>query len=191
MEITVEANTTRTRAVPVGRPRRGLRHRMASLGANGKVKDEPTARIDRYLDESKAVVLHHRHLADGSEISHLIVGPCGVTVVDSGGYTGSSSRLDRDILGSSVKRRSALVRSVLAQVDSIRDLLADTPYAKVPIEAALARRKVVGARVLQGLNTPRVIVCGARTIVGEATRKGPVTPRRVKSLAAYLDEVLD
>jgi hypothetical protein len=189
MGIAVEANTTHTR------------HRMAGLvlpkqngvaRANGKVKDEPTARIDRYLDESKAVVLHHRQVpADGSKISHLIVGPCGVTVVDSSGYARSSSKLERDILGSSAKRRSALVKPVLARVDSVRELLADTPYANVPIEAALARRKVVGARVLQGLNTPRVIVCGARTIVGEASRKGPVSPRRVKSLAAYLDEALD
>ncbi len=194
MGISVEANTTRTRAVPSRRAavRRGLRHRLPSLGANGKVEDEPTARIDRYLDESKAAVLHHRHVpGNGSEISHLIVGPSGVTVVDSSGYTGSSSKLERDVLGSSAKRRSALVKPVLAQVDSIRELLADTPHANVTIEAALARRKVVGARVLQGLNTPRVIVCGARTIVGEASRQGPVTPRRVKSLTAYLDEVLD
>jgi hypothetical protein len=162
------------------------------MEANTMVRDEPTARIDRYLDESKAVVLHHRHVpAAGSEISHLIVGPCGVTVVDSSTYGGSSSRLERDILGSSAKRRSALVKPVLSQVDTVRELLSGTPYADVPIEAALARRKVVGARVLQGINTPRVIVCGARTIVGEASRKGPVAPGRVKSLAAYLDEVLD
>jgi Nuclease-related domain len=177
------------------------RQRMSALvlpkqngagSANGKVKDEPTARIDRYLDESKAVVLHHRHVpADGSEISHLIVGPCGVTVVDSSTYNSSSSRLERDVLGGSAKRRSALVKRVLAQVGTVRELLAGTPYAAVPVEAAMARRKVVGARVLQGINTPRVIVCGARTIVGEASRRGSVTPRRVKALAAYLDEVLD
>ena len=181
MTKTVEANTRNRAAGWSG-----------EASVHGRVApDEPTARIDHYVRDSKAVVLHHRHLpGNGSEISHLIVGPCGVTVVDSRTYEAPSAKLERSPLRGSARRRSDLVKPVLAQVDAVRDLLADTPFADVPIEAALARRKVVGARVLQGLNAPRVIVCGARTIAGEASREGPVTARHVKVLAAYLDNVL-
>jgi hypothetical protein len=137
------------------------------------------------------MVLHHRHLpGERREISHLVVGPAGVTVVDSHDYRASRVKFDGGSMRGSNRKRANLLQPVLFQVEAVRELLADTPYANVPIEAAVAQRKVAGARVLQGLNPPRIIVCGPRTIAAEASRKGPLTPRRVRSLAAYLDEVL-
>lgn len=198
----MEANTSHTPAVAGGRidRRTGLRGRVAALVSpkrrngkvpNGRAVDEATARIDHYLRDSNAVALHHRHLpASRMEISHLVVGPSGVTVVDSSHYKASRFKLD-DTLRGPVRTRGGLVKPVLAQVEAVREILADTPYASVPIEAALARQKVAGARVFQGLNTPRVIVCGARTIAAEASRKGAMTPTRVRAIASYLDSALD
>ncbi len=135
-------------------------------------------------------MLHHRRLPGSrTEISHLIVGPRGVTVVDSRRY---KSSIDKPMAGTrrSKRRRADLVNPVLAQVDAVRGLLSGTPYSDIPIDAAIARRKVVGPLVLQGLNAPRIIVCGARTIALESSREGSFGPRRVRALAAYFDEVL-
>jgi hypothetical protein len=199
----VEANTSHTHAVAGDQvdPGHGLRARLDSLvsprrrdgegAANGRAKDETTALLDHYLRDSRAVALHHRHLPGSRrEISHLVVGPAGITVVDSHGYAGSPVKFDGGTLRGSARKRSKLLNPVLAQVDAVRKLLVDTPYADVPIEAAMAQRKVSGARVLQGLNTTRIIVCGPRTIAVEASRNGTLAPSRVRSLAAYLDEVL-
>ena len=45
--------------------------------------------------------------------------------------------------------------------------------------------------MLQGLNTPRVIVSGVRTIAVEASRDGELPPQRVKTLAQFLDDALE
>lgn len=197
----MEANTSHTPAVAGGRVdgRAGLRGRVAGLVSlkqrngvsNARAVDEATSRLDQYLRGSRAVVLHHRRLpGDRREISHLVVGPAGVTVIDSHGYEASPVKFDGGSVRGSKRKRANLLQPVLSQVDAVRELLTDTPYANVPIEAAMAQRKVAGARVLQGLNSPRIIVCGPRSIAAEASRKGKLTPRRVRSLAAYLDEVL-
>jgi hypothetical protein len=198
----VEANTSHSHVATGGRltGRSGLRGRLtALLGAqrggkarNGGASDESTVRFDRYLRDSKAVVLHHRRLpGTRTEISHLVVGPSGVTVVDSSRYKVSQVSLEGHGRRSSVRARSNLAGPVLDQVDAVRALLADTPYAAVPIEAAVARSRVEGPRVLQGLNAPRVIVSGVRTIAVEASRKGELSARRVTSLAHFLDDALE
>ena len=199
----MEANTTHTPGGAGGRlnGRSGLRGRLAALVAsprrngaeasNGKVTDEATARFDHYLRDSRALVLHHRRISGArSEINHLIVGPAGITVVDSRRYRAPGVRLESRA-GRAVRARSDLAKPVLAQVEEVRELLAGTPYAGVPIDAALARGKVEGPRVLQGLNTPRVIVSGVRTIAVEASRDGELPPQRVKTLAQFLDDALE
>jgi hypothetical protein len=198
----VEANTTHTHAVTGGKveDRPALRRRFAGIvlparrngdTASNAAPDPIAARFDGHLNESRAVVLHHRDLpGKGGEISHLVVGPSGITVIDSHGYDASRVKFDGGTLRGSTRRRAKLLKDVLSQADAVRELLVDTPYAQVPIEAAIAQRRVTGARVLQSLNAPRVIVCGTRTIAAEAARKGPLPAGRVRALAAYLDEVL-
>jgi hypothetical protein len=199
----VEANTSHNPAVSRGRlsGRSGLRGRLASLvtaprrngaGASKGKADEATVRFDHFVGESQAIVLHHRRLPGSrSEISHLLVGPAGVTVVDSHRYNSSGVKIDARGAHRIVRARSGLAKGVLEQAAGVRELLADTPYAAVPIDAAVARSKVAGPRVLQSLNGPRVIVSGVRTIATEASREGDLSSRRVKGLARYLDETLD
>jgi nuclease-like protein len=196
----VEANTSHTHVAAQVDGHSGVLERLTSVVASqsrgGRSRsrrsgDLATARLDHYLRDSRAVVLHYRHLpGDRRGISHLIVGPAGVTVVDSHRYKTSPIKFDGRSLRGSTRKYTNQLKAVLSQVEAVRRLLSDTPYAKVPIEAAVAQRKVSGARVLQGINSPRVIVCGTRTIAGEASRQGPLSTRRVRGLAAYLDDVL-
>jgi hypothetical protein len=198
----VEANTTHTRGVAgaLGEGRTSLFGRLTSQLSSKRVNgeqvtdkphDDPTARIDHYLRDSEAVALHQRRLpGERRAVSHLIVGPSGVTVIDSHKYASRRAKLEGGVLRVGGRERSDLIRGLLRQVEGVRELLAGTPYANVPVEAALARRKVEGVPVLQGVNEPRVIVCGTRRIAGEASRPGRLSSRRVKALAAYLDRVL-
>ncbi len=198
----MEANTTHTPSVSRGRlsGRTGLRGRLATLvaprrngaGSSNRKADQVTVRLDRSLRDSAAVVLHHRRLpGSSSEISHLVVGPAGVTVVDSRRYRVSGVKLDARGARRAARARSDLAKHVLEQAQGIRELLGDTQYAAVPIDAAVARSKVQGPRVLQSLNGPRVIVSGVRTIATEASRDGDLDARRVKSLAQFLGAALD
>jgi hypothetical protein len=186
----------------VDEPRRGLLGRLAGLLSSEETDaddprprwlsaGDPAARLERYLRRSKVVVLHHRRVpGEGAAISHLIVGPAGVTVVDSHRYAGPRVKLENGRLKIGLRDRSDLIDGVLAQVQSVREILADTPYAEVPVEAALARRKVEGVPVIRKRNSPRLVVCGTRRIAGEASRPGPLTTRRVNALAAYLERAL-
>ncbi len=200
----MEANTTHTPGVSSGplNGGSGLRGRITALvglqrrdGAersNGKVAEEATVRLDRYLRDSRAIAMHHRRVRGSrSEVSHLVVGPAGLTVVDSRHYKVPGIKIDARGARRNSRARSDLVKPVLDQVEEVRRLLADTPYADVPIDGALARSKVEGPRILQGLNAPRVIVSGVRTIATEASREGDLDARRVRALVQFLDDALE
>jgi hypothetical protein len=69
-------------------------------------------------------------------------------------------------------------------------MLADTPYAGVSVDAALAGREVEGQPILHSFSAPRVMVCGIRKISREASRPGSLSDRRVQALARHLDSEL-
>lgn len=180
------------------RRRSGLRGRLAGFvpraephgdgNPNASGGDDATVRLERYLRGSDAVALHHCRLAGRRrrEISHLIVGPAGVTVVDSSHYKGRKAKLEDGELHVGKRNRTDLIKRVLNQADAVRELLADTPYADVGVEAALAWKKVEGVPIIQYVGGPRLVVCGTRRIAGEASRPGPLPPRKVDALASYL-----
>ena len=180
----------------------GLRERLAGLvstrdsrSRNGvatrRRKDEPTLRLDRYLSDSRARVLHHCRLPGRrGEIGHIIIGPAGVTVVDSSHYGDGRAKVGRGTLKIGRRKRSDLVEAVLDQARGVRELLADTPYSEVDVEGAIALREVEGLPTLHSFNAPRVMVCGTRKIAGEASRRGPLSTRRVNALASFLERAL-
>jgi hypothetical protein len=153
--------------------------------------DEIGLCFDLHLEESDAVVLHHR-LAPGAagEISHLILGSAGITVIDASNYDSPRARIGRGGLRVGRRNRSKLIQRVVAQVESVRSVLAATPFADVHIDAALAWRKVEGLPVLHSFSGPRVIVCGPRKIAREALRPGSLSKARIRALAAYLEREL-
>jgi hypothetical protein len=190
----VEANTTHTSND--GLVRGGLRGRLAGLvntrqGAGKAVSkrgDEPKRRLDHYLEDSRARVLHDCRLpGNRGEVSHLIVGPAGVTVVDSRHYSAGRARVGQGALRVGRRNRTDLVKSVIEQAAAVRELLADTPYSEVEVEGAIALREVEGLPTLHSLNGPRIMICGTRRIAGEASRPGPLSKRRVTGLTGYLE----
>jgi hypothetical protein len=193
----VEANTSQTGA-------EGLRGRLAGLVSAGDTRrreaaakkprrkgNDPALRLDRYLSDSRARVLHHCRLpGTRSEIGHLIVGPAAVTVVDSSHYGDGRARVGRGSLKIGRRNRRDLVDQLLTQAKGVRELLADTPYSDVEVEAALALREVEGLPTLHSFNAPRIMICGTRKIAGEASRRGPLSSRRVNALASFLERTL-
>jgi hypothetical protein len=194
----MEAKASRNPGLFVGR-RTGLRERLAAFvpakrengngAANGHVSpDDPTGRLDGYLSDTDAVALHHLRLPNGGgELTHLVVGPAGVTVVDSRNYTSGRAKVGHGGLRVGRRNRSDLIQDVLHQVETLQSVLADTPYEDVHVEAALAWREVEGLPILHTFNAPRVVICGTRKIAREASRPGPLTSRKVDALASYLE----
>ena len=181
--------------------RPGLRRRLAWFrpvsAANGAVRTRDPAlgrtarRLEDHLFATGARLLHERRLpGKAGKVSHLIVASSGITLVDSRKYTSGRARVGRGGLRVGRRNRSDLVHRVRAQVDELRALLADTPYADVPIEAAIAWRDVQGLPILYTFNGPRVLICGTRKIAHEATRPGPFSLQRVDALADYLESEL-
>lgn len=193
----MEAHTSRTSAP-------GIRGRLAGLVSAGDARrreaaatkprrrgSEPALRLDRYLADSRAKVLHNCRLPGArSEIGHLIVGPAAVTVVDSSHYADGRARVGRGTLKIGRRNRSDLIEELLDQARAVRELLADTPYSDVEVEAALALREVEGLPTLHSFNAPRIMICGTRKIAAEASRWGALSSRRVNALASFLERTL-
>jgi hypothetical protein len=193
----MEAKASRNpRAVP--QRRSGLRERLggfvprAEPARNGHRSEgngsDASARLERYLRGSKAHVLHHCRVPGKrrGRISHIVVGTNGVTVVDSRHYNGKKARLEDGELRVGKRNRTDLIKKVVGQAEAVRDLLADTPYSDVSVEAALAYKKVDGVPIIQYAGGPRLVVCGTRRIAGEASRPGPLDPGKVDALASFL-----
>jgi nuclease-like protein len=150
-------------------------------------RDDPAARLDEYLRDTATVALHDLRLPNGGgKLTHLVIGPAGITVIDSRNYRSRRAKVGRGGLRVGRRNRSDLVKNVLHQVDSVQSALAGTPYADVPVEAALAWREVEGLPILHTFNAPRVVICGTRKIAREAARPGPLSSRKVDALASYL-----
>ena len=197
----MEAKASRSSGALVRR-RTGLRERLAAFvprvesngnghaaRGNGEVDgSDATVRLERYLRGSKAHVLHHCRVPGRrrGQISHLVVGPAGVTVVDSRHYNGKKAKLEDGELRVGKRNRTDLIKGVLDQAARVSELLEDTPYADVDVEAALAWKKVEGIPIIQYVGGPRLVVCGTRRIAGEASRPGPLEPRKVDALASFL-----
>jgi Nuclease-related domain len=152
--------------------------------ANG---GEVGARLEHYLDGSDAVVLHQRRLPGKlRKINHIVVGPAGITVVDSRHYGGPKTRFERGELRVGKRNRTDLIERVLDQAAAVRELIAGTSYAEVDVEAALALGSVRGDPVVTTLDGRTLIVWGAGQIAAEASRPGPLSVDEVDALASYL-----
>jgi hypothetical protein len=190
----VEAKASRnTTAIP--RHRVGLRERLGGLAgaANGNGAapaldpNHPSAKLDRYLESTSAVALHHLKLPAGSRIDSLIVGPAGITVVDTSHYREKRVCVHPGgVLKAGRRNRSDWVYEALGQVAELRDVLAGTAYEKVPIEAAVVLGEVTGVPVIESFNHPRILTWGTRWVAQEASRPGPIPDRTVASLATLL-----
>jgi hypothetical protein len=187
MEATTSFNPS-----AVAPARAGLRERLAKFLPIEDVGGNAALRLEGHLRGSDARVLHRcRVPGKRGRISHVVVGPAGVTVVDSSNYKGRKATVLRRQLLVGKRDRADLIEGVLDQADRVRGLLADTPYADVDVKAALARGRVEGSsRSVQLADGTRVTVWGTGRIAGEAARPGPLSTREIESLASYLADEL-
>ena len=145
------------------------------------------ARLESYLHGSQATVLHGLRLpGHRGEIDHLVVGPAGVTIVDGRYYGSGKAKFEKGQLRIGRRNRTALIAEVLDQAAAVRDLLADTRYADVHVDAAIAVGQAGGMPTVRTRDGGRVIVWGTGLIAREASRPGPLSRRRVSNLATRL-----
>jgi hypothetical protein len=145
------------------------------------------SRLQHYLRGTDAVVLHQRRLPGKlRKINHIVVGPAGITVVDSRHYRCQKARFKGGQLCVGKRDRTNLVDRVLDQAAALRDLLGGTPYAGVNVEAALALGNVRGEPVVTTWDGRSLIVWGTGVIAEAASRPGPLSTDEVNGLASYL-----
>jgi Nuclease-related domain len=145
------------------------------------------SRLEQYLRGYTAVVLHQRRLPGKlRRINHIVVGPAGITVVDSRHYRCRKARFKWGQLGVGKRDRTDLVERVLNQAAAVRELLGDTSYAGVNVEAALALGNVRGRPVVTTWDGRSLIVWGTGVIAQAASRPGPLSADEVNGLASYL-----
>jgi hypothetical protein len=180
------------RAAVRTRRRLALARRLAAFLRHIEPSQVPSSRLRGYLGGSGAIVLDDVPLAGRRvKVSHLIVGPAGVTVVDSRLYAvAREARFEQGQLRLGRRNRTALVDRVLAQADAVRDLLGDTPYADVRVEAAIALRKIEGEPIVRAANGRCLVIWGTQFIAKTASRPGPLSSRRVDALAAFFGEII-
>jgi Nuclease-related domain len=145
------------------------------------------SRLEHYLRGSDAVVLHQRRLPGKlRKINHLVVGPAGITVVDSRHYRCRKARFKGGQLWVGKRDRTDLVDRVLKQAAAVRELLGGTPYAGMNVEAALALGNVRGEPLVTTWDGRSLIVWGTGMIAEAASRPGPLSADEVNGLASYL-----
>jgi hypothetical protein len=144
-----------------------------------------SVRLERHLQGTDAVALHHVELHD-SRIDSLIVGPAGITVVDTRHYGSKPAKVRPGGLRIGRRSRSDLIHAVLGQVSELREVLADTPYSGVPMEAAIVLSKVDGVPAIETFRHPRILIWGTSWVAHQASRPGPLSPGQIDALAAFL-----
>ena len=157
------------------------------LGFGLPNESDPGSRLEHYLRGSGALLLRLRRLPRKlRKINHIVVGPAGITVVDSRHYRCRKARFKGGQLCIGKRDRTDLVDRVLDQAAAVRELLGGTPYAGVNVEAALALGNVRGEPVVKTWDGRSLIVWGTGRIAEEASRPGPLSADEVNGLASYL-----
>ena len=156
--------------------------------ANGRAHgSDAGVRLESYLNGSQATVLHHLRLpGNRGEIDNLVVGPAGVTVVEGRYYGSGKAKFEKGELRIGRRNRTPVIKQVLDQAAAVRELLADTRYSGVSVDAAIAVSQAGGIPTIGTRDGRRVIVWGTGLIAREASRPGPLSRRRVSNLATRL-----
>jgi hypothetical protein len=145
------------------------------------------SRLEHYLRGSDALLFHQRRLPGKlRKINHIVVGPAGITVIDSRHYRCRKARFNGGQLWIGKRDRTGLVDRVLDQAAAVRELLGGTRYAGMKVEAALALGNVRGQPVVTTRDGRSLIVWGTGVIAETASRPGPLSADEVNGLACYL-----
>jgi hypothetical protein len=178
----------------IARRRSSFRELLAGLSpgarsnGNGAVHalSPASIKLDRRLEGTDAVALHRVPLPAGGRIDSLIIGPAGITVVDTSHYGSKVARVSPGGLRIGRRDRTDLIYGVLGQVAELREVLADTRYDDVPVEAAIVLSEVEGVPVIESFKHPRILIWGTGWVAMQASRPGPLSRRKVNNIAAWI-----
>jgi hypothetical protein len=157
-------------------------------GAEGEVRT--AERLARRLEGRGVVVLQDRRIPGSrANIDHLAIGPAGIMVIDSKNYEGKVVVRGGKLFVNG-HNRTKLIHGAKHQCEVVRAAVADTPFAEIPIDAALAWVDVDGLPMLRTLRINGVLIDGTRKIVKRASRPGPLSIAEIDQLAALLNDEL-
>ncbi|HVE91408.1 MAG TPA: nuclease-related domain-containing protein [Actinomycetota bacterium] len=155
-----------------------------SIGASGERR---TARALEGLGLGYAV-LHDRKMSGRrSNIDHLVIGPCGVFVVETKSYSGKVRVRRREVFVNG-RRRTGIVDQVLGQSRAVEEVLFRAGLGAVPVTPVLCFHR---AHLLRRTRVGHVRFVGRRGLRKAVTAAGArADAEQVIRAAAVLDEQL-
>jgi hypothetical protein len=150
--------------------------------------EERARRLERLLAGSGVHLLSDRRVPGArATVDHLAIGPRGVTVIDAVHAAGRARIVNGRLLVGG-EDRTTFVRDVQRQVAVIRLGLASSP--DLPVYGAICWVEPDGLPRVRKLALSGVAIDGPRALAEELRRPGPVSPKRVRYIAAVLDRRL-
>ena len=171
--------------------------RAWSKGAKGE--REAGLYLEKKLRETSCEILHDR-LVPGSRanIDHIVVGPAGVTILDTKNYNGKVrskrvgiNRSRRTILMVNGADRTKLVEGVRKQIAAVEAvLLALQPPVEVPVVGGLLWWNYAGLPLFGNVKVDEMPVCSPAASHKLASRPGPFSAEQIGDVAIFLDRAL-
>lgn len=171
--------------------------RAWSKGAKGE--REAGLYLEKKLSKTTCEILHDR-LVPGTRanIDHIVVGPAGVTILDTKNYKGKVrstkvgfNRSRRTILTVNGADRTKLVDGVRKQVAAVAAVLLEIqPPIKIPVVGGLLWWNYEGLPLLGSVKVDEVPICSPSASHKLAARSGSLTAEQIGVVAIFLDGAL-
>lgn len=151
-------------------------------------RDERARTLEGFLAGSGVRLLNDRRVPGArATVDHLAVGSRGIMVILASHETGRARVADGRLVVNG-DDRSTLVADVRRQVEVIRLGLAASP--NIPVGGAICWMEADGLPRLRKLSVDGVRIDGPRALAEELRGPGPVSPRRIRTIASVLDRRL-
>ena len=166
-----------------------------AVGAQGEI--ELGAQFDTYRKHGIAV-LHDRRIPQSrANIDHLLISTAGVFVVDAKRYRGKVERRDVGGLFRSDVRlyvdgrdRTKVVRGLCRQVAAVKEALAPSAYARVPVTPVVCFVDAEWNLFARPIEINGVQIVWPRAVWDLVTRTGPLSADEIASVEATLARML-
>jgi len=163
----------------------------ASFQQGGRGERAVARSLERRTARGQAVILHDRRMPGGyGNIDHLAVAPRGVFVIDAKAVRGKV-RIARPLLGKPrllVRGRSRpkLLAGLDRQVAAVRQALAGSGHADVPVEGVLCFTDAELPLLGREIAGHRLLYC--RGLARKLNRGGPLSADAIETLALALSD---
>lgn len=177
-------------------PNRGPAARDVQPQAGDNVRQ---ALLEKRLRGTACGTLHRRQFPGGSgDIDYVVIGPGGVTVIDSKNIAGTVrvrtmgiGRFRHEQLIVNGHNRPELIDGVLEQVAAIEEILSHIePPMQLSVAGAICWTDTDGIPLFGTLSVRGVGVFHPRSLAKFVSRQGDLDWARIQFVADYLDRVL-